>query len=212
MPVWVSHESDPQRETLVYALLDTQSDTSFILDSTCHALAVEGVRSELLLSTMSAKNQVIETSRIDGLRVRGHDSQDLISLETVYSRNLIPANRSHIPTPEVANRWPHLQSIKHNLMDLSTCEVGLLIGYDCASALAPIEVILPPGEGPYAQRTTLGWSIVGVVDVCECESVECDEIGVSHRILTYPIPDNLLTHLLIPKVRYIFRAKYQSRR
>ena len=74
MPVWVSHESDPQRETLVYALLDTQSDTSFILDSTCHALAVEGVRSELLLSTMSAKNQVIETSRIDGLRVRGHDS------------------------------------------------------------------------------------------------------------------------------------------
>ena len=208
VPVWVSHESNPQRETLVYALLDTQSDTSFILDSTCHALAVEGVRSELLLSTMSAKNQVIETSRIDGLRVRGHDSQDLISLETVYSRNLIPANRSHIPTPEVANRWPHLQSIKHNLMDLSTCEVGLLIGYDCASALAPIEVILPPGEGPYAQRTTLGWSIVGVVDdVCECESVECDEIGVSHRILTYPIPDNLSNPLTNTKSEVHFSCK-----
>ena len=51
--------------------------------------------------------------------------------------------------------------------------MSLLIGYDCASALAPIAVILPRGEGPYAQRTTLGWSIAGVVDdVCECELVK----------------------------------------
>ena len=92
-------------------------------------------------------------------------------------------------------------------------EVGLLIGYDCASALAPIKVILPPGEGPYAQITTLGWSIVGVVDdACECESVECDEISVSHRILTNPIPCNLSNPLSNTKGSYISQAKHQIKR
>ena len=46
-----------------------------------------------------------------------------------------------------------------------------------AFALAHIEVMLPRG------RTTLGWSIVGVVDdACKCKLVECVEI--SHIILT----------------------------
>ena len=34
VPVWVSHEKTPEKEILTYALLDTQSDTSFILDDT----------------------------------------------------------------------------------------------------------------------------------------------------------------------------------
>ena len=39
--------------------------------------------------------------------------------------------------------------------------MGLLIGYDCPLALAPLEVIRGDGNEPFAQRTELGWSITG---------------------------------------------------
>jgi hypothetical protein len=38
IPVWVSATSEPDCEVLVYALLDTQSDTTFLLDDTAKAL------------------------------------------------------------------------------------------------------------------------------------------------------------------------------
>ncbi len=45
---------------------------------------------------------------------------------------------------------------------LQNCEVGLLIGFDCPSALAPLEVIIGGENEPFAQRTELGWSIIGL--------------------------------------------------
>ena len=43
VPVWLSHQSNPT-ERMVYALLDTQSDTSFILESTKNAMGLRGLR------------------------------------------------------------------------------------------------------------------------------------------------------------------------
>lgn len=37
----------------------------------------------------------------------------------------------------------------------------MLIGCDCPSALAPLEVIIGDEKEPFAQRTVLGWSIIG---------------------------------------------------
>jgi len=60
--------------------------------------------------------------------------------------------------------WPHMVKIAHKLLPLDTCEMGLMIGYDCPYALLPREVIPPPdGTVPYEQKTDLGWSIVGVL-------------------------------------------------
>jgi len=44
---------------------------------------------------------------------------------------------------------------------LKDCEAGLLIGYNCARALAPKQVIVGERDEPYAVKTDLGWSIVG---------------------------------------------------
>lgn len=38
IPEWVSTTCEPECEVLVYALLDTQSDTTFILEETANAL------------------------------------------------------------------------------------------------------------------------------------------------------------------------------
>ena len=98
VPVYLSHQDRPESEVLVYALLDTQSDTTFIHDDICDELGLEGSKTKLLLSTMFAENKAIECKCLTGLQVRGHDSQEIVPLPTTYSRNIIPANRSHIPT------------------------------------------------------------------------------------------------------------------
>ena len=38
LPAWNSHKDSPENEILIYALLDTQSETTFVIDDTCQAL------------------------------------------------------------------------------------------------------------------------------------------------------------------------------
>ena len=191
LPVWISHKDHPENERLVYAMLDTQSDTTFILDDTCDSLGLDGPSIKLLLSTMLAENQLVGSRKIEGLVVRGYDNEIRIPLPTTFSRKIIPANHSHIPTPEVARQWPHLNHIADKLLPLADCEVGLLIGYNCSRALAPRDVIPPVNNEPYGQRTDLGWGIVGIVDPHQIEENNCDPIGVSHRILACEVPPSL---------------------
>lgn len=66
-------------------------------------------------------------------------------------------------------------------MPLSDAPVGLLIGYNCSRALAPRDVIIASRDEPYAQRTDLGWGIVGIVHADQDEND--DPIGESHHIL-----------------------------
>ena len=155
LPVWISHRDNPDNELLIYALLDTQSDTTFVIDDTCQALGVEGLKTQLILSTIFAKNQVIDSNRVEGLLVRGHDSALKIPRPVSYTRSSIPVNRAHIPTPDMARQWSHLYHIADKLLPMSECDVSLLVGYDCSRALLPREVIAPTNNGPYAQRTDL---------------------------------------------------------
>ena len=61
---------------------------------------------------------------------------------------------------------------------MNECEVELLIGYDCANALVPREVIPAVDGGPYAQMRELGWGIIGVTDTTHDETGDIDAIGV----------------------------------
>ncbi|XP_060574183.1 uncharacterized protein LOC132731902 [Ruditapes philippinarum] len=199
VPVYVSQKDNPTEERLVYALLDTQSDTTFILSHTCQNLGISGTKVKLLLSTLHSENRIVSSERIKNLVVRPFDSDLRMDIPNAYTRSIMPANRSHIPSPQIAEKWPHLAPIVDKLMPVSNCEVGLLIGYDCSRALLPREIIAPDGDGPYAQRTDLGWGIVGIVGSDNVHSCN-DEIGVSHRVVSCEVPHNLVsgpTHMLV---------------
>ena len=56
--VWLSHASNPQTERVLYALLDDQSDTTFIADTVLNHLGVSGPETNLL-STMHATDELI---------------------------------------------------------------------------------------------------------------------------------------------------------
>lgn len=205
VPVWVSHQGEPLNERLVYAMLDTQSDTTFVLDKTCEALGVTGTPTKLKLSTMFAENRLVNSSRVTGLVVRGYQRDVRIRIPVALSREIMPANKDHIPTPEKARQWPHLQRVAEELMPLSQCEVGLLIGYNNPEAMKPLEVVTTEDgheNSPYAVRTPLGWGIIGPTSTEITEPL--DSIGFSHRIITCPVSPTLSsdtqveTHLVFP--------------
>ncbi|RVE71628.1 hypothetical protein OJAV_G00053730 [Oryzias javanicus] len=165
VPVWISR-IDEETEKLVYALLDTQSDTTFVDQDLSNALKAESCPVKLRLTTMVGRDMTVKSQRVSGLRVRGYFSSFYINLPHVYTKDCIPVNRAHIPTNETARKWNHLSKIVDEIPPLQDCEVGLLIGYNCARAMAPREVISGGNEEPYAVRTDLGWSIVGCSSPC----------------------------------------------
>lgn len=110
---------------------------------------------KLKLSTMMAKDSVVKSQRVSGLKVKGFHSDDFIPLPKAYTRDSIPFERAHIPTCETASKWRHLEVKAPEMPSLMNCEVGLLIGYDCSRALAPLKVITGGDYEPYVVKTDL---------------------------------------------------------
>ena len=181
LPVRIYHTDNPERGRVIYTMIDSQSDSSFITESTAQALGLKGAETRLSLSTMTASDKIVKCRRFQGLEVQGLNCSTKVRLPPVYSRRSIPINRQHIPCAEMVENWPHLHSLKGKLAPKLDYEVGLLIGYDCSEALFPREVISAPraSGGPFGMRTDLGWGIVGVIDKLESDNI--DSVSISHR-------------------------------
>ena len=182
VPVHISHIDNPAKSKVVFAMLDTQSDTSFITDRTAEDLGIVGKEAHLSLSTMTSSGKIIKCRRYDGLQIRGFNEHSEIALPGLFSRQSIPIKREHIPCAEMIDGWPHLESLRHHIIPKTNCEVGLLIGYNCSKAILPKEVISNQDNpnSPFALKTDLGWSIVGIIN--HSPEIETDSIGFSHRV------------------------------
>ena len=177
VPVWLSSLSKPEKEVLVYAILDTQSDATFILKETCDELDAETQPTKLRLSTITSQDSLVESQRVSSLQVRGYNSDVKICIPVAFTSKSIPSDEEHIPTKKIAQSWEHLRSIEGEMHDLFDCNVGLLIGYDCSQALTPREVLAGGNNEPYGIKTDLGWSIVGGSDVRSGRSL-CHKVAV----------------------------------
>lgn len=62
IPVYVSTVDEPENERLVYALLDTQSDTTFILKDTAQSLNAMSEPVKLKISTITSKTKLFQAA------------------------------------------------------------------------------------------------------------------------------------------------------
>lgn len=185
VPVWLSNQdSGCSEELLVYAMLDTQSDTTFILGDTGERIGAFSDPVCLTLSTMTSNSKQITCNKYYNLAVRGFNSSTKIALPPAYSRSYIPANRNHIPVSITAAKWPHLSHLVQEIPEIQDCDISLLIGYNCSQALAPEESLKGKNGQPFAIKTALGWSIVGPSLPVEDSG---DTFGLCHRVETQEV-------------------------
>ena len=141
----------------------------------------------LNLTTLLGKNVSVECRKVRGFRVRGCTCSKFIDLPDTYTRDSILLDRKHIPTHETAQKWNHLKPIVSEIPPMSDIEIGLLIGYNCSTALAPRQVITRMNNEPYAVKTDLSWSIVGTSEKPTSEtSALCYQINAKEVLTIAP--------------------------
>ena len=136
---------------------------------------------------MSRNCQLVDSEVIEGLMVRGYDRdsfENIVSLPKTYTRRIMPANRSHVPTREKIKHTSKLSFLSNILTGELDIPIALLIGYNCARVLKPLDVVSSESEGLFAQKSVLGWGIVGFVDSSSCM---LDALGLSHFCTSYSV-------------------------
>ncbi|XP_041422759.1 uncharacterized protein LOC108719567 isoform X1 [Xenopus laevis] len=185
VPVCISNPKRKNKKVYAYALLDAQSDVTFIDQEICKKLQVATEPVKLKLTTMTGRDTLVNSQRVKGLRVRGLHSNCILDLPPAYTKDDIPLDGDRIPTCETANKWEHLPVISHEMSPLKEFGVGLLIGYDCPEALVPRKVITGGKGEPYAVQTDLGWGVVGgKQQIANSRQVT----GLCHRISLLELP------------------------
>ena len=115
-------------------------------------VGLSGPNVQLVISTKSATDEVASSQNISDPCVRGHNSDGIFKLPiTAYTIPHIPINLSHIPTPDTARQWPHLEWIVHQLTPLQDVEFALLIGHNFNIALMSRDVVPSLNDEHYAQ-------------------------------------------------------------
>lgn len=142
---------------LTYAFMDPGSSATFCTESLLRQLQATGSRTTILLRTMN-EEQVIKTSMVNGMEISALDSNEYLELPEVYSHSAIPVKAENIPDQEDIKQWPYLHQVK---LPRIKAEIGLLIGNNVPKALEPWMIINSQGKGPFAVKTTLGWTVNG---------------------------------------------------
>ena len=114
LQVWLFTTHDPSAEILVYALIDTQSDTSFIVDSIASQFT-RGEPAQLLNATMISHQATIKSERFTNLQIRGFNCKELILISETFSSESIPVNATDIHTQETVKCWSHLKHLESEL-------------------------------------------------------------------------------------------------
>ena len=186
--VWLFHKSNPAKKIRVYALLDNASGGTFVNESAAKALGVEGSSTDLTLTTIHGTHSVTSKA-IEGLVVaNAKDEGAKLELPRTFTRNIIPADRSEIPRPDVISKMSHLKDVSVELSPyMEDVEVGLLIGLNCPSALRPREIVYGGESDPYAVRSLLGWYINGpLYTPCQSSILTCNRIHLNQQDTSSP--------------------------
>lgn len=104
------------------------------------------------------REESTKTSIAWDLEICGLENDQYVELPHVFTQNKIPVKKENIPSQEDVDQWSYLREVK---IPKIGSDVGLLIGCNVPKALEPWKVINSQGNGPYAVKTILGWTING---------------------------------------------------
>ena len=140
----------------VYAIIDEQSNSSFISSELADELGADGPREKYYLSTSTSEHETKYGRRVPGVYIRSLNGIEL-DIPTLVEFQSILRDKREILTPETTARFPHLKQIAGEITPLDdNAEVHLLIGRDVPELLKVRNFINGPKGAPWAQRLSLG--------------------------------------------------------
>ncbi|XP_056443333.1 uncharacterized protein LOC130380174 [Gadus chalcogrammus] len=154
----------------MYAVLDEQSNKSLAKTEFFNLFGIKASPAPYTLKTCAGTT---ETSgrRVNNFMLESMDGNLQLSLPTLIECDMVPDDRSEIPSPDVAEQHSHLQPVANKIPAVDPdAPILMLLGRDILRVHKVREQINGPHNAPYAQRLDLGWVIVGVV---------C--LGVAHK-------------------------------
>ena len=150
--------ADCSRSVVTYAFLDMGSSATFCTPGLLRALDVDGVATQLTMTTATTENQGVSSNLVKGLKISDIEANNVMDLPTSYTLGRIPVDVRDIATSTDLEKWPHLQEVVPCPLD---AEIEVLIGANCPQALIPLEVRSGEEGCPFAIRTALGWVVYG---------------------------------------------------
>lgn len=160
-----------------YAFLDPGSTDCFCSKALLGQLQLTGRITDILLRTM-VQVQVVKTVSVCDLEICSIDSDEYLDLPTTYMEDEIPVKKENISTSKDLEQWPYLKEVKLNPIN---ADIGLLIGSNVPVALEPWQVINSKKSGPYAIKTTLGWTVNGPLRKTAVSKTG-NQVIMAHRI------------------------------
>ena len=153
----------PDKAVSVYAIVDDQSNCSLATSDLLDKLNIKSERIAYQMASCSGTHNITGRKVNNSLCVSSSDGSNELALPTVLECNSIPQNRLEIPTPEVAQHFPHLRRIASYIPPLTDAAISLLIGRDLIEAHQVQEQITGSKGQPFAQRLMFGWVVIGEV-------------------------------------------------
>ncbi|KAK7940028.1 hypothetical protein WMY93_003354 [Mugilogobius chulae] len=94
------------------------------------------------------------------------DGKISVHLPTLIECDMLPDDRSEIPTPDVTKHHDHLKPLVNKIPALDpNAEILVLLGRDIPQVHKVREHYNGPNDAPYAERLDLGWVVIG--EVCQ---------------------------------------------
>ncbi|XP_067373332.1 uncharacterized protein [Channa argus] len=154
-----------QKEKAVktYVVFDEQSNKSL---AKTEFFELFGIKTDVAVYTLKTCSGVVKTAgrRANNFIVESLDGKVIIPLPTLIECDMLPDDRSEIPTPEVAGHYAHLKQVADKIPAIDeNAAILILLGRDILRVHKVREHCNGPHNAPYAQRLDLGWVIIGEV-------------------------------------------------
>ena len=134
---------------ITYAMLDSCSTGTFVLEDLQRELKLDGVDSQVLIKTMNGQ-QLHNVKVLKGLTVSDLDCNISIVLPKAFTKTEMPATDQDIAAPELARKWPHLTRIADRMHPfIPNTKIGLLIGRNCPKAIEPKDFVTSMNGRPF---------------------------------------------------------------
>jgi len=103
VPVVPVRLKSAESEVLTYAMLDTCSTVSFILDDIAAILKVKGVNTQLMVKTVNG-TKLHDSKVLNGLVATDLNGDHPIQLPKIFTKEDL-STPNNVATPELAHRW-----------------------------------------------------------------------------------------------------------